>query len=178
LPVPRARSAAALAALGLTALLAGCGGSGGADANGFTTADRTAAQTALDTLQPTSISRVLVQISDTEHIPDTCTVHLVSPNPRVFRVFVQWIPHGTDLANGNGYSWLEAVLYPNGKAPALRMGTIPADVPAKTAMHQLESHYGTAFDKPYENCEVLANGRLWGLKAGSASQTPAVTPAG
>ena len=162
-PWPPRLITGALAAAAMLAL-AGCGSSK-TDAGGFTKSDRLDAQRALDTLEYTSIPSAVLQISDESHVPNSCTVHLQSKSPTTFRVFLTWIPRNTDIANGDSYTWLEAIVSPTGEKPVFHMGNIPSDVPHDVAMRQLESHYGTAMQLPYEKCEVLANGDLYELSS-------------
>jgi hypothetical protein len=162
----RARRSAGLRALLLAcagvsaaALLAGCG-SAKVDSGGFTASQFKAAEQALTFLGQTSVYDDALKTSDTEaEVPTTCTVHLEQKKPLMFKVFLTWIPNIADTGKGNlrAYSWVEAVLGPDGLKQNY---SFHAGNEASEAL--LESKYGDAFDKPVEKCLLLQN-RQFGL---------------
>ena len=146
-------------ALAMVALLAGCGGSK-VDSAGFTASQFKAAETALTFLGQTSVYDDALKTSDTEaEVPTTCTVHLEKKSPLTFKVFLTWIPNIANTGKGNlrAYSWVEAVLGPDGLKQnySFHAGN-------ETSEALLESKYGDAFDKPVEKCLLLQN-RQFGL---------------
>jgi hypothetical protein len=156
----RLKTATALGLAFVVAVLAGCGGSGAADANGFTPGDRKAAQNALTSLAQTSVYDAALKISLTQAEPPTkCVVHIETAKPLTFKVFMAWQPNAEIVAAGyaRSYSWLEAVVGPDG-------------VNGDYSFHQgneltegdLTARYGNAFAKPAAKCLVLQN-RKFGL---------------
>ncbi len=140
-------------------LLAGCGAAK-VDAGGFTASQFKAAEQALTILGQTSVYDDALKTSDTEaEVPTTCTVHLEEKNPLTFKVFLTWIPNIADTGKGNlrAYSWVEAVLGPDGLKQnySFHAGN-------ETSEAMLQSKYGDAFDKPVEKCLLLQN-RQFGL---------------
>lgn len=153
--------ASLLACVGVAtvALLTGCGGSK-VDSGGFTASQFKAAQQALAFLGQTSVYDDALKTSDTEaEVPTTCTVHLEQKNPLTFKVFLTWIPNIANTGKGNlrAYSWVEAVLGPDGLKQnySFHAGN-------ETSEALLQSKYGDAFDKPVEKCLLLQN-RQFGL---------------
>jgi hypothetical protein len=143
-------------------LLTACG-SRGVDAGGFTASDRKAAQSGLDTLQSTSVSTMIVQLSATNQIPAVCLVHLESRDPQTFRVFIAWEPRGNfkQADTGNNYSWLTILLSSSG----LKGNNWHLDnSPTKGA---LVAAYGDATTKPVDRCEILAAGGVRVLRTDS-----------
>ena len=140
-------------------LLSGCGGSK-VDSGGFTASQFKAAEQALTFLGQTSVYDDALKTSDTEgEVPTTCTVHLEQKNPLTFKVFLTWIPNIANTGKGNirAYSWVEAVLGPDGLKQnySFHAGNEPSEA-------LLQSKYGDAFNKPVEKCLLLQN-RQFGL---------------
>ncbi len=133
--------------------LTGCG-SGGVDAGGFSSSNRNAAQNALDTLQSTSVSTIILQLSATNEIPAICRVHLESRKPLTFKLFLAWIPRGQfrQSETGNVYSWLQILLNRDG---VTGNNWHVVSSPRKAT---LEAAYGDALSKPFDRCEILAGG--------------------
>jgi hypothetical protein len=145
------------------ALVAGCGGSGRVDSNGFTASERKAARTALAVLAQTSIYDAALKISLTQaEVPTRCVVHIEQKNPLRFKLFLAWVPDPAVLAKGylRSYTWLEAVI-----------GTDAFK--GDYSFHQgnelneagLQAHYSDAFAKPAAKCLVLQNRRFGLLPA-------------
>ena len=147
-------------------LLAGCGGGGGVDANGFTASQRSAARNVLTQLGQTSIYDIALNTSLTQaEVPTTCTVHIEGTDPLTFKMFLTWVPNPDALgytAKGSSgyeraYSWLEAQIGADG---------LKGDYSFHSGNEQSEAamraHYGDAFDKPAAKCLVLQN-RKFGL---------------
>jgi hypothetical protein len=136
----------ALGALAGAALLAGCGGGGKVDRGGFSAGDRRAAQAALDLLTQTSVKTVAVNLIATVGVPAACRVHIEARQPLTFKLFMSWIP---TRGSSRTYAWLQAVIGPDGlkRDYAFHVGN-------ETSAAAVKSHYGTAFAKPYEPCEV------------------------
>jgi hypothetical protein len=158
--------------LGLVA--SGCG-SQATDAGGFTGSLRHSAQAALNGLQYSAIPQVLVGIDQTAQVLNACTVHLVTTKPLVFRLFLDWNPAFSQKALATAesdnprlvrFTWFDAIIPANGD-PKFNSGQILADVPIQKATHELESHFGPAFVDPFENCEVLRNGSVYGYAYGT-----------
>jgi hypothetical protein len=147
------------AAVATMTLLAGCGGSK-VDSAGFTASQFKAAEQALGFLGQTSVYDDALKTSDTEaEVPTTCTVRLEQKSPLTFKVFLTWIPNIANTGKGNlrAYSWVEAVLGPDGLKQnySFHAGN-------ETSEALLQSKYGDAFDKPVEKCLLLQN-RQFGL---------------
>src|SRR5262249_38161200 len=84
-----ARASLAAFAAASVVILAGCGSGDGIDSGGLSAGDRSAAQTALDGLSGTNISRQLVAITGlVQSAPTACRVHQVSSDPHTFEVYV------------------------------------------------------------------------------------------
>src|SRR5262249_30168166 len=67
--------------------------SDGVDSGGLTAGDREAAQSAMDALQDSNISRQLVSISQwVQNVPATCRIRLVSRDPSTYAVYLFWNP--------------------------------------------------------------------------------------
>lgn len=168
---------AATAAAAAAVLLAGCGSGGGSpDAGGFTSSLRHSAQTALDNLKWTPIPLTLTQISATDQVLNTCTVHVLTAKPLVFQLFMDWNPAfaGKKLSTAESvdeqrvrFTWLQVDIPASGTTPSFKLGQIPGNVPIVKATHELESHYGPAFEKPVESCEQLTNGNIYGYAYGT-----------
>jgi hypothetical protein len=166
---PSARAWLPLAAIAgvATLLLAGCGGGGGADANGFTASQRSAARTVLTELGQTSIYDIALKTSLTQaEVPTTCVVHIQSTNPLTFEMFLSWVPNPEALGNqGAGrpsgylraYSWLQAVVGASGLK-----GDYSFHSGNELTEAAMRAHYGDVFTKPVANCLVLQN-RKFGL---------------
>jgi hypothetical protein len=165
--------------------LAGCG-SNAVDSGGLNAGDRTAAQSALDSLQNSNIPFQLVAITKwVQRVPAACRVRLVSRNPSTLKVYVFWIPY---LA-AESYVWLnmkvtddprtstfhfgtsEPVLLPGGRLSPDGRTVNPRSVDttilsrygpqqARKSRQLLTSHGGDVFAKPGASCQVLQNGSL------------------
>ncbi len=176
LPPPRARSpraaltARSVLALALaTAVLAGCGGVR-VDSGGFTTADRSAAQMALDVLRPSNIPLQLVNLTLVAGSIPVCRLHLQSRSPSTFRVYLFWTPYN----RLHTYTWLTMTLGPEASRDRFHLGTAPgmanaagaAVVTSPTAEQRrldrevLIAHAGNVFAKPAARCQLLMNGYL------------------
>jgi hypothetical protein len=166
--------------------LAGCGSDAAVDSGGLTARDRTAAQSAMDTLQSSNVSFQLVAITKwVQRVPATCRIRLVSRNPSTFEVYVFWIPY---LA-AEPYAWLnmkvtndrrtstfhlgtsEPVLLPGGRLSPDGRTVNPRSVDttllsrygpqqAKKSRATMAAHGGDVFAKPGARCQVLMNGSL------------------
>ncbi len=148
------------AGIALALALAGCGGGGKVDSGGFTASQFQAAQQALNFLGQTSVYDDALKTSDTEaEVPSTCTVHLESTKPLMFKVLLTWIPNIANTGKGalRAYSWVEAVLGPGGLAQnySFHAGN-------EVSQALLATKYGDAFNKPVEKCLLLQN-RQFGL---------------
>jgi hypothetical protein len=136
------------------ATTAGCGST--ADLGGFTRGDRAAAQSALDTLQQTSIPTTLVVLTNTAGtVPTVCRVHLESVRPRTFALFVFWRP--SKRAVGGTYTWFRATILDHVRQDTFHTGYVSRRAGEASV---LKSHRGDAFAKPSEPCEILMNGYL------------------
>jgi len=198
---PGSLLAGCLALLGVLCalLLGGCGGgSGTTDGGGFTSSLRHSAQAALNSLQFSAIPMTLVQIGQTSQTLQTCTVHVMSTKPLVLRLFIDWYPTGSGKHLSVAasvderlvrFTWLAAEVPANGSSPTLTSGQIPATVPIAQATRELDVHEGPALQPPFEECEVLPNGSVYGYAYGtltspiststvltSASQTTPTAP--
>lgn len=167
-----------------------CGGAR-VDSGGLSSGDRSAAQAALNALHGSNIPLQLVAISqNVQEAPAACRVHLVSEQPRTFRVYLFWVPW---LA-GEDYTWLTMTLaekrsddqfhlgsahpvLPGGQLSANGRSVVPWTVdttllsrygPAQVRKtHQvLVANAGDAFSRPTVRCEVLMNGDLKLLPGG------------
>jgi hypothetical protein len=171
------RSFGAFAAMAIAVTVAGCGSGGGSvDAGGFTSSLRHSAQTALDNLKWTPIPVTLTQISATDQVLNTCTVHVLTTQPLVFQLFMDWNPEfaGKKLSVAESvdeqrvrFTWLQVDIPASGATPTFKLGQIPGNVPIGQATRDLESHYGPAFQKPLESCEQLTNGSIYGYAYGT-----------
>jgi hypothetical protein len=164
-----------LLAAAFATMLAGCGGSGGLDAGGFTSSLRHSAQNALNNLQYSSVPATLSSIVTTPQSLSACTVHVQSEKPLVFRLFMEWSPKfgGQDLPRSESvgetrirFSWLQVIMPAHSENTTVNFGQIPASLPIDQATRRLETDAGPAFRKPFENCELLPNGNLYGFSYG------------
>src|ERR1051326_2786045 len=141
--------ARALCVLGLAATLAGCGGGGSSkvDKGGFTADERQAAQDALNALSQTAVATTAVQNVGVIGYPQTCVVHLQARKPLTFKLFLSWA--SPPEANRSFYSWLKAVIGPEGlkRDYAFSAGN-------ETELAALRSHIGNATARPWEPCEI------------------------
>jgi hypothetical protein len=149
----------ALAGLAGAAVVAGCGGGGGVDRDGFTASQRKAARAALAELAQTSVYDAARELSLTEaEVPTACVVHIEKAKPLTFRILMTWVPKAGVLGGSQrAFSWLEAVIGPDG----LR-GDYAFHQGNERTKRALEAHYGDAFAKPAAKCLVLQN-RQFGL---------------
>jgi hypothetical protein len=181
---PKFTRLAQLATLAGTLVLAACGTTT-VDSNGFTPTDRTAAQSALSTLNGSNIPLLVLAISgDVQEAPAACRLHLVTHQPRTFEVYMFWIPW---LA-GEDYTWLNMSLsedrshdrfhfgsahpvLPGGQLAAngrsIVPGTVDTNLLSKYGRQQLKknhavlvAHAGDVFAEPGSGCQVLRNGDL------------------
>jgi hypothetical protein len=140
------------------AALAGCG-TGGTDKGGFTAGDRDAAAKVLGLLARTSVYTAARTMSLTQGSPPTeCLVHIQTRKPLTFRVFMSWVsqrPPGKVNAQARAYSWLEAVMGPQGLKQdyTLRSGN-------EVTEQALKAQYGDVLSKPVDKCLVLENQRF------------------
>jgi hypothetical protein len=182
----RVARAVPLAALAGTLVLAvaACGG-GGVDSGGLSSADRSAAQAALNALHGSNIPLQVVAISqNVQEAPTACRVHLVSEQPRTFHVYLFWTPW---LA-GEDYTWLTMTLaekrsddqfhlgsahpvLPGGQLSANGRSVVPWTVDttllsrygpaqARKTHRILVANAGDVFSKPSARCQVLTSGDL------------------
>ena len=156
-------------------VLAGCGGSGGADAGGFTSSLRQSAQQALNNLQYSSVPTTLAGVVNTPQFLSACTVHVESTKPLVFRLFMEWSPKSTGKALARSesvgeervrFSWLRVIMPAHSSNTTVNFGQIPAKLPIGKATRLLETDAGPAFQKPFESCELLPNGNVHGYSYG------------
>ncbi len=155
------------AVAGAVVVLAGCGGGGSVDQNGFTASQRSAARTVLTELGQTSIYDIALKTSLTQaEVPTTCVVHIEEQNPLTFKMFLSWVPNPEALGNlGSGkssgylraYSWLEAQVGASGLK-----GDYSFHSGNELTEAAMRAHYGDVFSKPVANCLVLQN-RKFGL---------------
>jgi hypothetical protein len=132
-------------------ILTGCGGKqagSGTDEGGFAASERTAAQTALDSLNQTAVATTAMQNTGDIGYPTICTVHLVTKKPLAFRVFLAW-----KATTRRWYSWLQASIGPSGLAGhySFRAGN-------EASATALNAHVGNALNKPFEYCEITNAG--------------------
>jgi hypothetical protein len=140
-----------------------CGSKPSVDSGGFTSAQRTAAQTALDLLQQTAIPRTVVAISfQSGQAPTTCVVLPAPGSSSLFKLFVAWKPNRPDFMSVP-QSVLEATFgATSGKADRYHIwsfgggGRHPKPEPPSVAASLVRAELA----KPSETCEVLENGRL------------------
>jgi hypothetical protein len=161
--------------------LVGCGsGSGPADAGGFTGSLRASAQKALNSLQYSPVLDTISTFNTPNAELSTCTVHVLSAAPLVFRLFMAWQPRNLGFASlpisqsaaqvRIRYSWLEATIpTASNSNPTLNVGQIPAALPIQSATRQLELREGPAYVVPFEECELLPTGGLRGFSYGNIS---------
>jgi peroxiredoxin len=152
-------------------LAAGCGGhSNSVDRGGFTSAERSAAQTGLDTLLRTSISSIVVANTTSKGIP-VCRLHLEQKTPATFRLFIVWNPRGqfARAATGNIYSWLSVLLRQEG--PNLQTWHL-ANVASPQAVTK---EFKRAASAPAEPCQILNSGRIQLIAASDATDAQTQT---
>jgi hypothetical protein len=140
-----------------------CGSKPNVDGGGFTAAERTAAQTALDGLQQTPIPRAVVAISyQTGQAPNTCVVLPNAGARGTFKLVVAWKPTRPDFM-AVAQSVLEATIGETAaKSDQFHItsfgggGLDPKPEPASIAADVVRA----VLAKPAETCEVLENGHL------------------
>jgi hypothetical protein len=149
-----------LALLAAAALVvAGCG-SGGTkvDEGGFTSAQRAAAQSALDRLRQTSIPRRIVAISyRSGQAPATCTVMPGTGSDGSFRLVVAWgvlRPQYKSVPR----NLIEATIGPTAKDVRFRVTPFGGPVPESPTVQATLAR--AALAHPAEQCEVLESGSL------------------
>jgi hypothetical protein len=143
-------------------ILSACGGNGGVDRGGFTASDRAAAQSALDSLEATSVPTTLVQTTGiAAAAPDVCQIRIQSRKPTTFELFLFWTPAKiSDPVRGAGdpgYTWFEATLSAHVVEDTFHIGHVEAKLP-RTKI--LRAHADSVFSKPSKPCELLTNGYL------------------
>jgi hypothetical protein len=135
-----------------------CGSKQSVDSGGFTAAQRTVAQTALDRLQGTAIPTRVVAISlQTRQAPRICSLVPQLGAPGTFKLVVAWKPSGP----GTKFvpqSVLEATIGTSVRDDRFQVTTFGGNVPEPprlqaTLVRAVES-------KPAEECEILENGHL------------------
>lgn len=161
---PRLAILATLCAGGCLALTACGGGSSATDSHGFTSSDRSAAQAALNSLLPTSVSTAVIQITATSGLPAKCKVRLQSSKPPKFTLWVDWTPK---LIAGQGVAraltWVRADIGLEGLyADTLKLGNVQQQTGRAAASAKLLTLAGAAgaLTNPVEDCVLLANGDL------------------
>jgi hypothetical protein len=140
-----------------------CGSKPKVDSGGFTAAERTAAQTALDHLQQTAIPRTVVAISyQSGQAPTTCVILPKTGAQGIFELFVAWKPNRPDFM-AVAQSVLEATIgESSSKSDQFHItqfgggGLHPKPEPANVAADLVRA----VLAKPIETCEVLENGHL------------------
>ena len=142
--------AAALAAVAIT--LAGCGSSSApVDKGGFTDKERTQAQAALDTFKGTATPGTIVQLTATIGLPSVCRVHYSGKNTDTLYLVMAWRPQ---KRTSNAFTWFTAQIGPSGPIPtSLHLGVEPS-------LDSLEAHYGVAYTRPFDPCQIDAFGNL------------------
>jgi hypothetical protein len=164
--------------------LAGCA-SDAVDSGGLTARDRKTAQSAVDSLQNSNISRQLVTVTQwVQSVPAACRIRLASRNPNTFKVYVFWIPW---LA-ATPYIWLNMNLTDDPRTSTFHLGTAQPVLPggrlnrdgqtvnrasvdttllsrygpeqARKSRQILVAHGGDVFAKPSARCQVLQNGSI------------------
>jgi peroxiredoxin len=148
----------ALVAVGTTLCLAGCGSTDSGDAGGFTSADRNAAQSAVDGLKTTSATTMILQLSGTHGIPAICQMRRESTSDEAFKLFIAWIPQGlrAQQYTGDTYSWLQ-VLFRNGVVSNWRLAS-------SAKRSSVAAAYGNALSQPFDRCQIMADGSVHVLK--------------
>ncbi len=164
--------------------LAGCA-SDAVDSGGLTARERKTAQSTVDSLQNSNISRQLVMITQwVQSVPAACRIRLASRNPSTFKVYVFWIPW---LAAAP-YVWLNMILTDDPRTSTFHLGTAQPVLPggrlnrdgrtvnrasvdttllsrygpeqARKSRQILVAHGGDVFAKPGARCQVLQNGSI------------------
>jgi hypothetical protein len=164
---PLRRLALLLAGVLSVAALSGCGGGGTVDKGGFTLDDRNAASKVLSLLAKTSVYTAAMKMSLTQGAPPTdCLVHIQTRKPLTFRVFMAWVsqrPQSEVEAQARAYSWLDAVMSPEGLKDdyELRSGN-------ETTEAALRAEYGDVASKPVNKCLVLQNQRFGFISSAGA----------
>jgi len=147
-----------LGALGLCA----CGGGRATDSGGFTAAQRSAAQAALDLVQQTAIPRRVVALSfQAGTAPSTCTV-LPAATPGTFRLLLAWAPDQPGYLT-MPHSVLSATIdETSAKKDSFDVTTFRTRLgkaaPEPTGVNA--NFVRAALSKPAEQCDVLENGKL------------------
>ena len=139
----------------MTALgAAGCGGGGAGsqvDQGGFSVDDRQLANQNLATLDATSIPGTIVQLTATIGLPAVCRVHLAGGDSKDLDVILSWKPVPR---SGNAFTWFKLTVAPSGViASSMHLG-----ITQNAA--ELQRHYGVAYTKPFDPCQIDAFGRL------------------
>lgn len=149
-------------------LCAGCGSSGGksgkgsaVDLGGFSVQDRARAQSLLNTLNATNVPATIVQLTATVGLPAVCRVHFATSSD--LDVVLAWKPI---RRSGDAPTWLTLTIGPDGALPSsLKLGTV-----ADSA--ELEAHYGVAYTRPFEPCQINAFGWLTAVPLTLAGYPP------
>ena len=140
--------ATALVVLGAT----GCGGgSASVDKGGFTNKQRTSAQTALDGFKGTAIPGTIVQLTATIGLPHVCRVHFDAKDSKTLDLIMAWTP---PPGTSDAFTWFTAEIGSGGPIPqSLHLGV-------EASLKDLESHYGVAYTRPFDPCQIDAFGNL------------------
>lgn len=139
--------------------MAGCGSKQSLDPEGFTTAQRQAAQTALDRLSETSLARTVVAISyRSGQAPNTCTVIPVAGRDGAFRLVLAW--QGLKPAYRSvPQSLLEATIGgASSRSVRFHVSSFGTTTPESASVKA--SLARAALAKPAAQCEVLQGGEL------------------
>jgi hypothetical protein len=147
-----------LALVPLVATLGGCGSA--TDRGGFTSSERAAAQTALDTLKNTSVTTIVLHTSAVSGLPSVCTVGLLSRKPMTFRLLMGWRGRAPAYGVGVDSSWLVLEVGEGGPNQHNWRLHTAQDARAYTAALR------DSTTKPYQNCQILSSGRLNVLPVG------------
>jgi hypothetical protein len=144
----------ALALVSLAGMLAGCGA--GTDRGGFTSSERAAAQTALDTLKNTSVTTIVLHTSAVSGLPSVCSVRLLRTQPITFRLLMGWRGKRPALGVGIDFSWLSMEVGEGGPSENSWRHSFHTARDARTYAAAVRD----SRTKPYQNCEILSLGAL------------------
>ena len=141
--------------------LAGCGGSTGSsnvDQSGFSDQVRAAANKDLAKLDGTNVPYTVVQLTATIGLPAVCRVHFPNADPsKNLNVLLSWKPVPR---SGNAYTWFTLTVGPSGViASSMHLGTT-------STARQLQTHYGVAYTRPFDPCQIDAFGRITAVPLG------------
>jgi hypothetical protein len=78
-------------------------------------------------------------------------VHPHAQDPKLFDLIMAWKPTPT---TDSAYTWFKATIGPDGAIPAsLHLGVEPS-------LQALKAHYGEAYTRPFDPCQIDAFGNL------------------